>query len=115
MTALESNVLKLMNNESVSDTEEYSIPIDIFDIISVCKEYNKLGYQIQNQIENILEIGVSESIKNGYVKPQSLPHIKNFLKVIMNNPYFGDATSQANDCIELINQYDELNKVTLTN
>lgn len=110
MTTSESNVL-ILNNESSTDTEEYSIPIDIFDIISVCKEYNRLGFQIQNQIENILELGVNESIKNGFVKQQHLPHIKNFLKFIMKNPYFGDAVTQANDCIELIDQFNDSNKI----
>ena len=46
---------KLDNLDSaVSHDEEYSIPLDISDIISICREYNKLGWQIQNQVENIL-------------------------------------------------------------
>lgn len=87
--------------------EEYSIPLDISDIITVCREFNKLGWQIQNQVEQILEVGVEESIKSGHVKRESLPHIKSFLKVISKNAYFGDAVSQADDCIKLISEYEK--------
>lgn len=86
--------------------EEYNIPIDISDIITICREYNKLGWQIQQQVENIIEVGIDESIKTGYVKKESLPLIKNFLRRVSENPYFGDAVVQADDCIELIRQYE---------
>lgn len=100
----------ILVNSSTENDEEYSIPLDISDIIVICKEFNKLGLQIQNQVEHILEIGVDESIKNGYVKRESLPHIKSFLKSICQNPYFGDAIAQANDCIQLIQNYEVKNK-----
>lgn len=87
--------------------DEFSIPLDISDILFICKEYNKLGWQIQNQVESILEIGIEESIKSGHVKRISLPHIKHFLQAICKNAYFGDAIAQATDCIELINLYEE--------
>ena len=105
MNAHDLNVL----TDTITNTkdDEFDIPLDISDIINICREYNKLGWQIQNQVENILEVGVEESIKAGKVKQQSLPHIKDFLKSICKNPYFGDATSQADDCIELIKQYEE--------
>ena len=104
MNAYDTDVLTdtITNNKD----DEFDIPLDISDIINICREYNKLGWQIQNQVENILEVGVEESIKTGNVKQQSLPHIKDFLKSICENPYFGDATSQANDCINLILQYE---------
>ena len=91
--------------------EEYNIPIDISDIISICKDFNSLGWQIQHQVENILQVGVEESIKSGNVRKESLPHIKSFLKRICDNPYFGDAVSQAQNCIELITQYQEKYKI----
>lgn len=108
------NVLSLMNNETnaKTDSDEYSIPLDISDIITICREYNKLGWQIQNQVETILEVGVEESIKTGNLKQQSLPHIKNFLKRICENAYFGDAVTQAHDCIKLINQYEDKHKIS---
>jgi len=92
---------------STTSEEEYSIPLDISDIISICREFNKLGWKIQNQVENILEVGVEESIKSGIVQQQSLPYIKSFLNAISSNAYFGDAVSQAEDCIKLIAAYEE--------
>lgn len=89
--------------------DEYDIPLDISDLISVCREYNKLGWQIQNQVEFILDMGVQQAIETGFVKRESLPHIKSFLNAICKNAYFGDAVDQANACIYLIDEY--LNKV----
>lgn len=102
-----------LNNEinSNNNDEEYSIPLDISDIISICREYNKLGHQIQNQVENILEVGVEESIKNNSVKKESLPFIKNFLQLITKNVYFGEAVLQANLCVKLIDEYNLKNIV----
>jgi hypothetical protein len=107
MTTNELETLTLIDTKTSNNDEEYNIPIDISDIIAVCREYNKLGWQIQQQVENILEVGVEESIKSGYVKRDSLPLIKNFLKAVSENPYFGDAGSQANDCIKIIKQYEK--------
>lgn len=113
MTAHELDVLSLGKTTTSNDQdEEFSIPLDISDIINICREYNKLGWQIQNQVENILEVGVEESIKSGNVKRESLPHIKSFLHSICSNAYFGDAVSQANDCIQLISEYESTHKVT---
>lgn len=117
MTAHELEALNLskINNSSTPDNEnkddEYSIPLDISDIINICREYNKLGWQVQSQVESILDIGVEESIKNGVIHNASLSLIKSFLSKICDNPYFGDAGSQANDCIKLIQQYEEIHKI----
>lgn len=91
--------------------DEFSIPLDISDIISICRDFNSLGWQIQQQVENILEVGVEESIRSGNVKKESLPRIKFFLRKICGNAYFGDAVSQAQDCIRLIQDYEEVNKI----
>ena len=108
MTALELKSLSPVSiNPDNDKDDEYSIPLCIDDIINICREYNKLGWQIQSQIESILECGVEESIKSGIVKKTSFPHIKHFLNRICDNAYFGDATSQAHDCIKLIQQYEE--------
>lgn len=108
MNAQDLDVLTLVSTSTSNDQDdEYSIPLDISDIISICREYNKLGWQIQSQVENILEVGVAESIKNGIVKKESLPHIKSFLLSISKNAYFGDAVSQADDCIQLIQEYED--------
>lgn len=95
---------QLKSNEAI---EEFSsIPLDINDLLFICREFNQLGLHIQTQIENILEIGVQEAIQGGIVKEQSLPLIKQFLKQITLNPYFGEAKCQANDVINLISEYE---------
>lgn len=91
--------------------DEFSIPLDISDIISICRDFNSLGWQTQQQVENILEVGVEESIRSGNVKEESLPRIKFFLRKICGNAYFGDAVSQAQDCIRLIQDYEETHKI----
>ena len=99
------NVIETTTSEEKDD--EFSIPLDISDIISICRDFNSLGWQLQQQVENILEVGVEESIKSGNVKKESLPRIKHFLQRICDNAYFGDAVSQAQDCIRLIQDYEE--------
>jgi hypothetical protein len=103
------NALETSTSEEKDD--EFSIPLDITDIISICKDFNSLGWQIQTQVENILEVGVEEAIKSGNVKKESLPRIKFFLRKICGNAYFGDAVSQAQDCIRLIQDYEEAHQI----
>ena len=103
------NTLETSTSEEKDD--EFSIPLDISDIISICRDFNSLGWQIQNQVENILEVGVEESIRSGNVKKESLPRIKFFLRKICSNAYFGDAVSQAQDCIRLIQNYEEAHQI----
>lgn len=112
MTAHELKDLVLVSSTSNEKDDEYNIPLDISDIISICREFNQLGWQIQGQVENILEVGVEESIKTGKVKKSSLPHIKKFLKAICSNPYFGDANVQAHDGIKLITAYEDKYKIS---
>lgn len=116
MTLTTFETLSLVTTEaSDSNTEEeYSIPLDISDIISICQEYNKLGWQVQHQVENILDVGVEESIKSGNLRKESLPQIRKFLNEICDNPYFGDAVSQAKDCIQLIQEYEDKYKIVHT-
>jgi hypothetical protein len=102
MTSLKINkLLQFTQNQD----EEYSIPLDISDIINICQEYNKLGNSIQKQIETILDVGIEEAIKSGSVNSQSLPHIQNFFQQITKNAYFGDAISQAEEWIFLIEKH----------
>jgi len=98
---LKMNIIETSNKE-----EEFEIPIDLSDILTVCKEYNKLGWKIQYQVENLLELGIDEAVKKGIVKVESLPHIKDFLNSICDNAYFGDAVDQANECIALIDHFE---------
>ena len=95
------------------NSEEYSIPLNIEDIISICKDYSNLGWRIQNQIESILQSGVEEAINNGNVKPEALSSIKFFLHRVCQNPLFGDATSQAQDCLQLISYYEQSHQMDI--
>src|SRR5208337_3036299 len=94
-----------INEDAPNETDEFSIPLHINDILSLCQDFAMLN--IQYQIEDILECGVEESIKNSLVKQESLPHISYFLQKICKNPYFGDATMQAEDCLALISAYED--------
>jgi hypothetical protein len=114
MTTDELKSFLLLDTTPNDQDDEYNIPIDISDIISICREYNNLGWQIQQQVENILEIGIEEAVKCGYVKKESLPKIKKFLRRVCENPYFGDATDQASNCIKLIQQYEEKHQIVYT-
>lgn len=106
-----ANNLEVLITSPTSNTkdDEFSIPLCINDLLNICREFNKLGYQIQNQVENILELGIEESIKAGNVKRESLPHIKFFLEQIIKNSYFGDAVSQAEECIFMISKFQDEN------
>ena len=107
MTLLnEFGTLSVVETLTSNNKDEFSIPLCMNDIISICKDFNSLGWQIQNQIESILEIGLEESIKSQYVKQESLPHIKFFLQQVVKNVYFGDASGQAQDCLNVIQQYE---------
>ncbi|MCZ2224423.1 MAG: hypothetical protein LC122_12440 [Chitinophagales bacterium] len=100
-----------INRDEVQDNE--STPIDISEIIYICREFATLGYSIQYQIENILENGVEMCLRNGLVKQESLPHIKDFLIKIKDNYYFGDAATQAVDCIEQISRFEKNKNINL--
>jgi hypothetical protein len=90
-----------------SSSEELSLPLDMSDILSACKDYSKLGWQIQNQIEEILDLGVEEAMMAGLVSATSLPHIREFLKQIAANPLWEEAGYQANEAIGKIDEYLE--------
>ena len=100
-------------NANVTEVEEFSIPLNISDLIIICKEFNKLGYNMQNQIDSILDLGVQESLNTGILKKESIPFIKNFLNTIETNPYFGDASWQAKEALHLLDEYLAKNTSTL--
>lgn len=94
------------------EEEDFEIPLDIEDIIVICREYSKLGWSLQGQIEAILEKGAEEAIAEGLVKKEALPHIKEFLQRIITSICVGAAASQATDCIYLIDTYRAKHKTT---
>lgn len=96
-----------MRTNTTISREEEQAPIDINDILTICKEYHKLGWNIQSQIDVLMEIGIEQSIKKKIIKPAALPHIKEFLKQIVGSPYLGDAREQAEECILMIELFED--------
>ena len=88
-------------------TDEFTIPLCISDLLTICKEYSVLGWNVQAQVEYILESGVEQAMLDKEVSLDSLPKIKSFLKTICLNPYFGEATFEACECIEMISAYED--------
>ncbi len=100
----------LINSKSdVEKDDVIDIPIHISDILEVCKNFSLLGLKIQGQIDYIIEFGLEESMQASMVSVASLPHIKQFLTQIVENPYFGDASTQASDCILQIEKFENNN------
>jgi len=99
------NSAKFENGLVKVDDETYNIPIDISDILSVCREYSQLGHNIQHQIEQMMEVGVEEAVNSGMIKAQVLPLIREFLKSICGNCFFGDACDQSFALIMMIDDY----------
>lgn len=97
-TALKLNEIEYITNDEIA--------LDISDIITICKKYSVLGYQIQNQIGHIVELGIDEAINSGNVNVKALPYIRDFLKSIMENGYFGEACNQSAGVVLLIDDYE---------
>lgn len=79
--------------------DEFSIPTDISDLLLVCQTYSSLDQKTRQTVEMILEIGIDEAIKHNIVKQDNCASLKNFFKAINNNPYFGEASEQAQDVL----------------
>jgi len=88
-----------------------SNPIDISEVIALCKEYSSLGFHIQNEIDYILENGIEEAIK--YNKIKNLLYIKDFFDKMSKVHYLGDAALQAEDCLKELNKIN--NSVSVLN
>lgn len=105
MTKHDSDDLKIIDS-SDDETDEFSIPLDISDLLFICQEYNKLGWNSQYQMTYIIENGVSSAIKNGIITKESISSIRSFLKAIAKNAYFGDAATQAEECLLALEAYE---------
>jgi hypothetical protein len=91
----------------ISIEQEAPIPLDISDIIAICREYSKLGYSMQKQVDAITELGIQDALKTNAVSVSSLPHIKFWLQQVIRNPLFGDAGDQAADVVRAIELFQE--------
>jgi hypothetical protein len=81
---------------------EFSIPLNLFEIIDICKEYNNLNTYLQKQISNIMSEGISHCIENKLVDQKSFPELISFFEKIINNQYFGEARDQAIECVQVM-------------
>lgn len=97
------------------EQETINTPISMFDILSICREFSKLGYQMQQQVETITELGIKDAINSKAVSAAALPHIKFFLQQVIRNPYFGEAVDQAADAVRMIENWQESNPTKLMN
>lgn len=84
--------------------EQYDIPIDVSDLLTLCKRFSQLGWKIQSQVEYVVENGLEEALESGVITADSLPHIRSFLKLICENVYFGDAADQ---CLDVLTKLDD--------
>jgi hypothetical protein len=87
-------------SETPSDGEELDIPLDISDIIEICQEYNALGFQLQSNLQSILEDGVEVSIASGKINPKFVPFLIGFFDKVSKNVYLGDSAFQARQLVE---------------
>ncbi len=115
MTVQKSHNILNIRVPHLEQEDEYNIPLDISDIISICQEYNKMGPALQKQLENLIECGIEESLADGSVKKESLPYIKDFLLSVSKNAYFGDAVLQVQEILTSIKQYEEVARVRMLN
>src|ERR1700735_3175830 len=98
-----SNSSKALSLATFSTTDEqYDNPLCIDDILIVCREFATLGWSLQQQVEAVLELGITEAIQTNAIKQESLPHIKSFLQRIVSNGLFGEACLLAQDCLNEI-------------
>jgi hypothetical protein len=95
--------------------EDLDIPLDISDIIAICREYTQLGYQMQQSVDAIMDLGITDAINTKAVSAAALPHIKAFLQEVIRNPLFGDAVDQAAETVRAINDWQEEHPTRLTN
>lgn len=86
--------------------EALNNPLDLSDIMNVCKEYTSLGTNLQYQTQMVLDLGVEEAIKSRAVSIAALPHIRAFLKTIAENSLFGEAAMLATDCLFEIEMFE---------
>ena len=110
ITATETEQLQLVQVE-----DPFNTPISTFDILAICREYSKLGYQMQQQVETLTELGIQDAINSRAISAAALPHIKFFYQQVIRNPLFGDAVDQAAEIVRAIEDWQEANPNKMTN
>lgn len=93
------------NSSNVQYNEPLDTALNITDILAVCKQFSQLGWKIQSQLEYILEYGIEEAIQSNRIDAQTLPHIRDFLQLICENGYFGDAADQSLELLMMLDDF----------
>lgn len=53
--------------------------MELYDLIQLCKKYSRMGWAVQQQLDNILDMGLAAAIEEGKVNPNALDIIREFL------------------------------------
>jgi len=53
--------------------------MELYDLIQLCKKYSHMGWAVQQQLDNILDVGLAAAIEEGKVNPNALNLVKDFL------------------------------------
>lgn len=99
-----TNLLATLNGSIIESND--NVAIDITDILTICKQYNILGWNLQGQLEYLIENGVEETVNNGKVSVEMLPYIRDFLKSITERLTNADVVDQAYAIIMMIDYYE---------
>lgn len=93
--------------------DEFSIPLDISDLLNICKEFNELNAATKLQLENIIDNGIESSLQQGFITYDGLPKIIKFFSKIKENAYFGDAATQADELLNVMKSLAKIRNRTL--
>jgi hypothetical protein len=94
------------------EQDTLDIPIDLSDLIALCEAYSQMTRGMQQQANDLIELGIEDALKTKAVSTSSLPHIKAFLQQVQRNPLFGDAVAQAQEAIWLIEEWQMAHPIT---
>jgi hypothetical protein len=95
--------------------EDLDIPLCVEDLIVICREYTRLGYQMQQSVDAIMDLGIEDAVNSKAVSAAALPHLKHFLQQVIRNPLFGDAVDQAAETVRAIEDWQEVHPTRITN
>lgn len=87
--------------------------MDISSVLEICKAYNKLGWAMQDQLNDIAESGgeLENLIEEGKLNPNALYYINEFLQKVEDNiPYNESGYSEIGFIRVRIQEFLEKNK-----
>jgi hypothetical protein len=76
--------------------------MDLTTILDICKEYNRLGWAVQEQLEKVIDDSdnIKEMVEDGKLNPNALKYIKTFLENIAD--LTGDETGEVELILEMM-------------